>query len=133
MTRITGDMTPVNRVAGRVVSTGTHYAPQLKSKILHWDQFPGTAVYVGDHANNMTGAKCGRLTVVGFWGFSWGKNSKGLWLVRCCCGRYEVRRTRAIRNAANRDDCCCVCKHRKHLQRNDEFRRLGFNRDEVAP
>lgn len=55
---------------------------------------------------DLTGLKKGRLTVVGRCDTVNGNGSK--WLVRCTCGRYEVRRTKALR-PVNPNDRCNEC------------------------
>lgn len=53
---------------------------------------------------DLTGLVKGRLTVVGRCGRHKKKNS-AQWLVRCTCGRYETRTTRALRPDRSNDRC----------------------------
>jgi len=65
----------------------------------------------------LVGAKIGRLTVVGML-----NTSKSICVVRCCCGQYETRRPRAIRNPKNSVDACDRCRHLDYLRRHSLFR-----------
>ena len=53
---------------------------------------------------DLTGARQGKLTVVGF-----SEGLKARWVVKCECGFYEIRTTQAIKNPNNGNDCCSEC------------------------
>lgn len=48
--------------------------------------------------DNLTGRIIGRLTVVGLSADSAKSEGGARWVVRCACGNYEHKRTRALRN-----------------------------------
>lgn len=57
-----------------------------------------------------TGRRIGRLTVIRFHELRHnGGTKEAMWLVRCQCGDYELRRAKTIRRNANADACCYVC------------------------
>lgn len=73
----------------------------------HWEtQPPLKPVPAGTF--DLTGAKYGQFSVVGMCAEGHGK--WGLWVVRCSCGDYEVRSTKAIRRADNDSECCAKCR-----------------------
>jgi hypothetical protein len=75
---------------------------------------------------NLIGLKKGRLTVVAYGGSN-KKASRARWIVRCVCGRYEARSTRALRPECT-NDRCDKCNDLDRI-------RKGFHplhRDEVA-
>jgi hypothetical protein len=60
--------------------------------------FPGTV------ENDLTGRTVGRLTVIGYYVVRGsGTGAKGRWVVRCSCGRYEVRSARVIKSPHDED------------------------------
>lgn len=102
---------PVNRVAKRVLEKGvTHTPPRKVIKQLHWDTPPKmceTPITTPD----LTGETFGSLTVIG-----WYAEGKKSWVVKCSCGKYETRKSKAIRNPANNTDACQSCRHLMHLE-----------------
>ena len=56
-------------------------------------------------APNLTGSRFGRFLVVG-----WSRDYKTSWVVKCDCGIYTTRRTKAITNHANSEDRCERCR-----------------------
>src|SRR5437660_1341862 len=58
-------------------------------------------------AAEIIGTKFGRLTVVGY-AENQTRNGGAKWVVRCACGAYAIRKTRAIRNPANSGDRCKI-------------------------
>lgn len=114
---ITG--TPLNVTAGKVMSIGIHYTPDLSksSHELHENQPPIRPI--PEHSlhscQDLPGKKVGRFTVIGLAEeFNPKKNAR--WVVRCSCGRYEFRKAKALRNPSNIDDCCSECKNLKMIQ-----------------
>lgn len=71
---------------------------------------------------NLLGARVGRFTVVGL---SLLEGSGLRWIVRCVCGWYSLRSTKAVRNTANVLDACERCRHVDYLKRSDFYRQLG--------
>jgi hypothetical protein len=77
---------------------------------------------------NLTGKKFGRFVVMGLYqseprGGSQGR--KNIWLVRCACGDYESRTTKAVKNPSNKEDRCLECRHTLKLKKQDLFRTAG--------
>lgn len=120
---------PANATAARVTSKGTHFTPKMNeaNHIAHWDAPPKMRkVDTSTGAPNLVGAKFGRFTVVGCLDDTNGASRKEIpikWVVRCACGDYEVRTSRAVRNPANSEDRCRVC--RTFEQRKRDLARLG--------
>ena len=122
--RLTG-RTPVNKVAARVVSVGVHYDPQVDfAAHAHWKTCPPlkpfTPVVSGQ---DLTGRRIGYLTVVGRWADAKPKYRR--WVVRCDCGSFEVRSSRAIANAKNAHDRCQECRALAYQKRNEYVQRTG--------
>lgn len=59
---------------------------------------------------DLTGLGRGRLTVVGQH-----QTIPGLWVVRCACGIWTCRRSRALKNP-NNDDRCETCRQTRYLR-----------------
>ena len=110
---------PINATAGKVVSSGVHYEP---SKIIDCvDQdMPIPIDWHKKKGPKLKNARFGKLTVVG-----WALDLNGRWVVKCDCGRYSVRTSRAIRNKNNKADCCEICRHLLYLKRTDYWKRTG--------
>jgi hypothetical protein len=87
---------PIDRVAGRVISTGTYHEFKKKENCREvWDTPPETVplFLVPQPVRELFGTRKGSLLVVGYLGRSdnWAGKKKGQrLLVRCDCGRYEV-------------------------------------------
>lgn len=101
---------PVNKSANFVVSksnescTNFHPGDMLTSSIM----LPTRNV--PHNVPNYTGLKKGRLIVVGLSDSFRKGNGKGLrWVVRCSCGRHEIRTSRILKKG-NQSDMCNVCK-----------------------
>lgn len=99
---------PANRTTAIVAGArGTHWNEQANFGQLHSD-VPISTYACPDWAEDLTGRKFGRLTVIGF---RCGNEFKGaLWVVRCVCGAYETRRSKAISKAINSEICTACCK-----------------------
>jgi hypothetical protein len=120
-------MTPVNRLAGRVTAgSSTCYEPKKKVTATE-SETPFPLRHLDYQVKNsqdfvdLTGVKFGRLTVIGMH-----LNLNGRWVCRCTCGRYVVRRKKAIQNSENSGDRCSLCQHLAYLKREDYFRRNGI-------
>jgi hypothetical protein len=116
---------PVDRLAVRVTRfAGEHWDPdksvQTKDRVT-----PLSTIPVSPGTQDLTGHRFGRFVVFGQ--YSKSSDAGRLWVVRCVCGTYTTRRTKAILNPANSRDCCAHCEHLKYLQRSDHFRRTGKN------
>jgi hypothetical protein len=69
--------------------------------------------------SDMTGARFGRIEVIGLAQFIGNGSSK--WVVRCDCGRYEIRLWLNLRNMKRkgRESCCGHCAGA--LRKDDKF------------
>lgn len=119
---------PLNRTAATVTSEGERYTPAKKVTQNHWTAPPRIARTLpspGPSFTNLTGTRFGRFVVLGLWepDRPRGKNALPMWVVRCACGDYETRTTRAIRNPANQDDRCQLCRHTAFLQKRSSQQR----------
>ena len=68
----------------------------------------------GPEFTNLVGCKRGRLTVVGIFK-NRPKGERVKWVVRCVCGDYETRSSKALKNDNNNDDMCSICRKRARL------------------
>jgi hypothetical protein len=74
---------------------------------------------------NLVGTVFGRFIVVGVYAGTKGKWTGGRWVVRCRCGCYETRSTKAVGSQKNNWDRCRECQHLMYLKRQDVFLRTG--------
>lgn len=68
--------------------------------------------FPGPDDKNLTGLNVDRLTVMGFSVLKGsGTGAKGRWVVRCACGRYEIRSSRALKRRRTRGkvESCHEC------------------------
>ena len=72
------------------------------------------------NAPPLVGVRFGRFVVVGLHA-----EIRGAWVVRCDCGDYETRRSRAIRNPNNFGDRCTLCRNAAYQKKDYEFRTHG--------
>lgn len=117
--------TAINKTAALVVGTGTHYVPN--KKVLANDSDLPIATRLLTKAElrqscfiDLAGARVGRFTVIGA-----ARDFSGRWVVRCDCGTYSTRKTKAIKNSKNIQDRCEHCRHLAFLKRNEQWRRSG--------
>lgn len=120
---------PVDRLAAQVVQPGVHFTPE--KKVLSNDSDTPIAVRPIPKAarsaknfDDLTGRKFGRFTVIGL-----ARDFKKQWVVRCDCGRYSTRHSKAVKNPANEQDRCEHCRHLAYLKREEHWRRTGRDRD----
>lgn len=120
---------PINRIAGLVVSGGEHYEPNTKGNGGD-SEVPIAVVPVpkiirkGAGYVDLVGRRFGRFTVLGL-----SACSSRAWVVRCDCGRYSLRTSKAIKNPVNVGDMCEHCRHLVYLRRTDIWRRTGKHVD----
>lgn len=112
---------PIDRVAGRVISAGVHHEFQKKENNREsWDAPPEVVplFQVPDQIKELFGTRKGALVVVGYLGKT--KHSSGnkyRLLVRCDCGRYEVRVAKHWRRKGNEIfEYCQFCDQRERLK-----------------
>lgn len=116
-----GHERPVNASAARVVSRGENF----QYKGLETEICSPTPLALNESrpdGEDFTGARFGRLTVVG-----WIGEGKGKWSCKCICGNYVVRRAKAIRQAAE-DSSCQQCYLMAVSKKKEFLRRTGIER-----
>jgi hypothetical protein len=111
----------VNTTAARVLAKGTHFVGD--KKILTADsELPIKTRALPHNMEDLRGVNFGRMTVIGV-----AADAKGRWVVKCSCGVYTLRSTKAVKNPANEIDCCEQCRHLRHLKEKDKFLRTHKN------
>lgn len=119
-------MTPVNKTAGRVISKGSEYEPKLKPGGAPEQRTPypvRALCEIPMNLRHLLGVHFGRLTVMGF------SVLPSRWSVRCDCGTYSLRSTKAIRNPENKNDACRACRAKMHMMRREHWLRTGKDSD----
>jgi hypothetical protein len=115
---------PVNKTADIVMKPGFQYASPVKIKHRHWEVCPALRPVPADSTfKDYTGQSFGQFTVVGVLAKHGLDKGKPRWVVRCACGHYEARKSQAIYNPNNQDDCCVHCRHVQYLRRHEERQR----------
>lgn len=123
------ERTAVNRLA-RVVTMPAKeidlYEQKIHPKERVFDAPPKTKA-VPRYLEDLTGTKRGKMTIVGYIGYSFGPNRKNQkkhpphkWLAKCICGKYEIRdgylwRKRMKNNTP--DLGCAYCNQFERKQR----------------
>lgn len=110
-------LAPLNATAA-IVRDGLgehHDGPNLGER-QHWKAPPLPLEPRPANLPDLTGQQFGRLTVIRFHGRSGVSKPVFMWLVRCACGDYEVRRHKKLLNNANPETCCGVCDHTLQLR-----------------
>ena len=103
-TRLLGH--PVNKQAALSCAKGERFRFEAKDpRNPHWKQNPGLSIRVNKGEVNLAGTRLGKLTVMGK-----SLDKSGRWIVRCACGNYENRTSRAIKNLRNDIDACVECR-----------------------
>lgn len=114
---------PLSAEAARVTSKGTAYVPDLRAPthILHSAMpLPMLPPPRCENARHIVGRRVGRLTVIGY-SASQNPKKNASWVVRCACGNYETRKSKAIFNPANTKDRCTACRHLESSKRRYAF------------
>jgi len=110
---------PINKTAKVVMQEGEHYIKDNLPQVLTSDEPIQTIQYKGSLKSNFTGKRFGKFVVVGFYGDrvrANGERRYGRWVVRCSCGRYEVRSSKTIR-IGNEHGCCQYCFELESIKR----------------
>ena len=100
---------PINTQAAIVMSKGTQ--PPKSKGIDH--VYLHTCKYIPENIQDLTGVRFGRLTVIGLHAHT---QDKVRWVVKCDCGNYNLRKTKAIRNKNNSEDRCYDCRNKRYLR-----------------
>jgi hypothetical protein len=121
------DMVPRDIVAWHsVFGEFVHWRPSVKNEARHYDAPPvRTRKFQGHAHDDMTATSFGRFHVIGYLPKNKTTRPHGVWLVRCRCGQYEVRNTKACRNPLNNRDRCKACRVLVHIRREEYFCRTG--------
>ena len=122
MTWVQKDSRPIDGNAARVARKGIDYRPDKKVTTLD-SAYPIEAQTPPPQSEDLTGVKFGRFVVVGYYA------KGGKWVCKCSCGRYAIRRTKAIFNKENTQDRCQYCRQLAFLKREDHWRRTGKDVD----
>jgi hypothetical protein len=120
---------PINKTAAMVTSKGYEYKPckKIETQDTHLPipiRMPSQEILSLPTFKSLTGYKFGRFTVLGI-----AEEIGRGWVVRCQCGTYTTRRSKAILNPNNRQDRCEQCRHLAFLKREDKWRRTGVDQD----
>ncbi|MFW1675974.1 hypothetical protein ACG9H4_19300, partial [Acinetobacter baumannii] len=83
-----------------------HWEARIPPTTPHWSAPPPPLAPKPDVVEDLTGRVVGLLTVVRYHGSKKTKGSQ--WLVRCACGDYELRSTKAIINHAGQFEATCA-------------------------
>lgn len=107
---------PLDRQASAVRDgSGDQWTPKISDHQQHWKAPPLPASTFQERIGgrkqiDFTGKVFGRLTVVRFHGVSGGSKQLAVWLVRCACGDYEIRRAKSLAYKSEINPCCHECK-----------------------
>ena len=109
----------INKTASKVLSKGEHFESNKKIShtAYHSEVSLPTKKFPGPIKDDLTGYKFGRFVVIGYLGKRKDK-TKALWLVRCNCGHYEIRKTKVIKSKKNIDACCDYCNYLEYIKSN---------------
>lgn len=122
---------PVNQTASRVLASGTHFIPQGNPSEQCFEIMPQIRPFPYNYKRKLSDisghkyGKHGNMEVIGL-----SANNYGRWVVRCVCGRYVLRKRKAIFNPKNQHDRCWECDYLKIIKKRDLFRRTGKYRKE---
>jgi hypothetical protein len=120
---------PANQTSKNVLSKGVCYEYTCKSHCRVTSDLPIEIIkfenikFKHKKCEDLTGKKCGRLTVIGI--SKQKPVATSLWVVRCVCGNYEKRRAKSIKNPLNKGDCCQECNELFSIKRHAEWVRTG--------
>lgn len=124
---------PRDITAKRVVfNEGDHYKPDVKSNTHLFSTLPLPTrdmnrlphkVKVDPNFKDYTGTRRGNFTVIGLLMCK----DFDKWVIRCCCGNYEARTTRAIKKVDLKPDMdrCQACVDLERLRHRDFLKENG--------
>jgi len=134
---------PVDKKAATVISNSSEERASVfygSSSNLPWSH-PIPTVPVIDGMEDLSGKRVGSLTVIGRIDPSIMRSKRygSYWLVRCDCGNYHKRLSRAIKNPKNKNDMCYECnrlaQHPRSYEAISFFEKHGYyphQKDSVA-
>lgn len=124
---------PRDIVAKRVVyDEGDHYTPTVKSNAHCYSTTPlkvrknetiPSKVKSDPNFKDFTGYKVGNFTVQGLFYY----HAYDKWVLRCCCGNYEIRTTKTLKKISDRIDQnrCQSCVDLERIRHRDYFKEHG--------
>ena len=128
---------PVNKVAALVTSKGIHWDAGMPGKDrFHSDICPAlkdleTIKNTSPTFEDLTGTRTGYFTVVGISADHKKDKKRGAkWVVRCDCGKYEIRYKRTIKNPESFGDRCFACFKKASIKRSHHWRVTGEDKDQ---
>lgn len=123
---------PCDITAAKVLfSKGTHYDAELKQnttlnqdcphEMQDWDRIP-PMVLKDPNFVDYRGRRVGDFVVVGLLKYKY-----NTWVLRCCCGQYEIRRTTTLNKPITnlQQTCCGLCMDLKRLRNKEYFKKHG--------
>ena len=117
---------PVNKQTALANSGGYTYKPNMQKGVKTTQTCPPILPLSPKIKEDLTGKKCGRITVVGYGGRDKRQNV-AKWVIRCVCGNYEFRRSQKI-NLNLSYDRCQECWAIARLRRSDLINQFGFKK-----
>lgn len=99
---------PINKTAGLVISSGTHFVPKLQPNATTQDlpyKISKDPIF-SKPEHNLTGKVYGRLSVIGLYEEP-GRKKKARYVCKCVCGRYELRLGNKLRAGMTNDYLMC--------------------------
>ena len=121
--------TPVNKTAALVTGKCkethlNHKNPCSRESDTPYRIMDRIPFHARNELTNLTGKRNGRLTILGY-----SRDFKKSWVVRCDCGRYGLRKNRAVAEdrTGKVELMCSGCEKVIAMRRHDEYKRLGFN------
>lgn len=128
---------PFDKTAGQVAARGESFEWSPSPGNIHsTDPIAHRPPIREEQANpefiNLTGARTGRLTVLGVAAEIPSNGNGQRWVVRCVCGAYETRKAKSIKAAlsgdwkADHEPMCGWCCNNRRLQRG------GFDKRKAA-
>lgn len=117
---------PVDKIAAMTMARGVRFENNVNFDChKHWEICPPLRKIDKTCQLDFTGKVCGRFTVVGLHA-----TIKKRWVVRCSCGNYELRTTRALRNPNNYGDRCLLCRNMAFHKKDYAFHKQGTELDQ---
>jgi hypothetical protein len=114
---------PLNKTVARVMGRGVHYEPEHKpaaTYVQSEDPLPvkdGAPFRGVNTYDALIGKQFGRWRVIGL-ADPQPKSRVAVWVVKCSCGRYNHRRAKQIKRAAETGDCCHECQNLARIRHN---------------
>lgn len=109
---------------------GDHWTATLPADVEHWSAPPLPEDERPRDVADISGLVVGRLTVVRYHRTRPSGGRRSRWLVRCQCGDYELRKTRAVTNAKHPDQMMCFACQAVETLRNAGRRDTAADRAE---